>query len=146
MTAAASCVCRASSSIAAVILVSLGISALLRNAPQAAVGAENPAVIEALKHAGLAGFLAAYAAAAMGAEIVEDANLPAVVAIEDEIAAGDGAGDERAGLGQFAVVAAIEPAALEDFCLLERCDVSRCKRRPVHSENATGPVLVNQLF
>ena len=41
------------------------------------------------------------------------------VAIEDEIAARHGAGDERTRLGQFAVMAAVEPAALEDFFILE---------------------------
>jgi hypothetical protein len=104
---------------AAVVLVAFGIGALLWNAAQAAVGAEHPAVIEALKYARFAGLLPADAAAAMGAEIVEDADLSTRVTVEDEVAAGDCAGDERARLSQFAVMAAVEPAALEDLLVLE---------------------------
>src|SRR5262249_55252749 len=96
-----------------------GVGAFLRNATQGAVGAEHPAVIEALKHAGLAGPLPADAAAAMRAEIVEHVDLALGVAIEDEIAAGHGASDERSGLCQLAVMAAVEPAALEDLFVLE---------------------------
>src|SRR4029079_10076466 len=57
-----------------VVFVAFRIRALLRDPPQATVRAENPAVIETLKDAGLAGLLAADTATAMGAEIVEDVD------------------------------------------------------------------------
>ena len=108
---------------AAVVLVAFRIGALLRDHAQAAVRAEHPAVIEALEHARLAGLLPADAAAAMRAEIVEDVDLAARVAIENEVATGDRAGEKRSRLGQFAVMAEIEPAALEYLLVLEIEDV-----------------------
>ena len=78
----------------AFVAVAGRIGALLRNDAQAAVRAEHPTMIEALEHARLAGLLPAHAPAPVRAEIVEHVNLAGGVAAEDEVAAGDSAGQK----------------------------------------------------
>src|SRR5262249_15618055 len=99
----------------AVVLVAVRIGAFLRDETQCAVPAKHPAMIEALKHARLAGFLSAHAAAAMGAEIIENVNLAGGIAAEDEVTPRNRTGQERAALRQLRVMTKVEPAFLKDL-------------------------------
>ena len=121
---------------AAVVLVAFGIGAFLRDAAQRTVGVEHPAMIEALEDRGLAGSLAADTAAAMRADVVEHADLARGIAVEDEVAAGHHAGEERTRLRQFGVVPAIEPATLENLLVLHVQDRLVGKHAPRHVEGA----------
>src|SRR5262249_48859104 len=100
------------------------------DSPQAAVRTENPAVIEALEDAGLARLLTADTATAMRAQIIENVDSAACVAIEDEVAACNGPREKRAWFRQFAIMAKVQPAAFEDLLVFEIEDVLVRKDAP----------------
>jgi hypothetical protein len=57
----------------------------------------------------------------MRAGVQEGVDRPAAIAVEDEFAAADGAGDEIAGVADLRAVAEIEPAAKARRATRNRC-------------------------
>ena len=101
----------------------LGIGFFARLASQLSVGAERPAVIEALERLGVALALAADLGAAVRASVQQGTKPPLHVTCEQNIAARNRASDEVAGFRQFRGMAEIQPATVEDFFLLRLEDL-----------------------
>jgi len=121
----------------------LAVSRLIRDADEIPLVVESPGVIKALEKFGVALVEATHVGAPVGAAVVQDSRSPVAAAHPKERLAGQRPAPKVAGIGKLRFVAEIEPAALENLCLLQRSDLSRGKRRAVHSEHSSEPVLVN---
>ena len=112
---------------AAAAVVLLAVVALLEARGKAAVHVERPAVIEAAERQRIALLFAHHHRAAVRAGVEEGVHGPAAIAVEDELAAADGAGDEVAVVADLRAMAEIEPAPVEDLppLLLEHLFVGK---------------------
>ena len=101
-----------------------------------ALGAKNPAVVEALKVLGVAFRLPAHLGAPVGAGVEEGVKGAAGVAVEDQISLGNEAPYEITFLGDFRFMADVQPAFVEDSVVLGIHDRRVRKRFARHLKQA----------
>src|SRR5260370_35475859 len=92
----------------AAAIMLLAVVAFLEARGEAAVHVERPAMIEAAERQRVAFLLAHHHGAAMRAGVEEGVHGPAAIAVEDELAAAAGGGDEVAIVPALRAVAEIE--------------------------------------
>src|SRR5437870_1686893 len=125
------------------LVKTFAVSRLIRHADKIPLVVESPGVIKALEKFGVALVDATDVGAPMGAAVIKYSHSRVAAAHPKERLAGHRPAPKVAGVGKLRFVTEIEPAALENVCLLQRSDLSRSKRRAVHSEHSSEPVLVN---
>src|SRR4029079_3533306 len=112
------------------------VALLVRDPDEVALGVERPGVVEALEGLRVAGVLTADARAAVRARVVKRTHHAVTTAQEDQRAPGDLAPDEVARRVDLGVVAAVQPAAVEDALALERPHVVAGHRLALDAEHS----------